>query len=83
MVQIHQHLRNGRCLHHQGFDMCRNLDDEIEASLGNGSTLKPLDTAVSPGKFYSISNTVADHFNIAGLRIAGVSYGRSMACNVS
>ena len=23
---------------------------------------------------------VADHFNIVGLRIAGVSYGRSMAC---
>ena len=26
---------------------------------------------------------VADHFNIVGLRTAGVSYGRSMACNVS
>ena len=26
---------------------------------------------------------VADHFNIVGLRIAGVSYGRSLACNVS
>jgi len=25
-------------------------------------------------------DTVADHFNIVGLRIAGVSYGRSMAC---
>ena len=26
---------------------------------------------------------VADQFNIVVLRIAGVSYGRSMACNVS
>ena len=35
-------------------------------------------------KTYSCQNhavcIVADHFNIAGLRIAGVNYGRSMAC---
>ena len=28
-------------------------------------------------------NNVADHFNIVGLRTAGVSSGRSMACIVS
>ena len=28
-------------------------------------------------------HSVADHFNIVGLRIAGVSYGQSVACNVS